>query len=65
VRALLPNSLYVRAAWERQEVAASTREGKTLQELYADYYQERHAAPPPQELVHAFEDLLDRVGVEL
>jgi DNA repair protein SbcD/Mre11 len=65
VRTLLPNALYVRAAWERQELVESTREGKTLQELYADYYQERHAAPPPQELVHAFEDLLDRVGVEL
>ena len=65
VRALLPNALYVRAAWEREAVAASTREGKALPELYSDYYQERHAAPPSPELVHAFEDLLDRVGVEL
>ena len=65
VRTLLPHALYVRAAWERAEVAETTREGRTLQELYADYYQGRHAAAPPQELMHAFEDLLDRVGVEL
>jgi exonuclease SbcD len=65
VRELLPNALYVRAAWEREEAAASTREGKTLPDLYADYYRERHATPPAPELVHALEDLLDRVGVEL
>ncbi len=65
VRALLPNALYVRATWEREEAVASSREGKSLQELYADYYQERHAAAPPEELMHAFEDLLDRVGVAL
>ncbi|MDQ3958573.1 MAG: exonuclease SbcCD subunit D [Actinomycetota bacterium] len=65
VRALLPNALYVRAAWEREAVAAASREGKSLPELYGDYYEERHAVPPSAELMHAFEDLLDRVGVEL
>jgi exonuclease SbcD len=65
VRALLPNALYVRAAWERETTEVSSREGKTLPELYGDYYQERHAAAPPPELMHAFEDLLDRVGVAL
>ena len=65
VRALLPNALYVRASWEREAAEVSSREGKTLPELYGDYYRERHAAAPPEELMHAFEDLLDRVGVSL
>ena len=65
VRALLPHALYVRAAWEREDVVESTREGKDLPELYADYYRERHAAAPPDELMHAFEELLDQVGVVL
>ena len=65
VRALLPHALYVRTTWEREVAVTTPREGKTLPELYGDYYQERNAVPPPPELMHAFEDLLDRVGVEL
>jgi DNA repair protein SbcD/Mre11 len=65
VREFLPNALQVYADYERRGAEVVTREGRTLPQLYGDYYEQRHGAAPAPPLVEAFEDLAAQVGAEL
>ena len=65
VRGFLPNALYVRARYEREQVEVESREGRGLQDLYTDYYRARHGSEPRPELVAGLNELLQEVPVEL
>jgi exonuclease SbcD len=65
VREFLPDALYVRAIYERDEERGERPEGMTLTELYSAYFQERHQTLPDDDLVMALTELVDEVGVSL
>lgn len=65
VRDFLPNALHVRAIYERVEADRVNREGMSLDDLYADYVREANGVDPPEELMAAFRELRDQVGVAL
>ena len=66
VRALLGNdALYVRADYPRESAGLQTREGMGLTELYSAYVEQRYEAPPSKELLEAFRELQEEVGVKL
>ena len=65
VREFLPDALYVRAVYERDDVRVERPEGMALTDLYSAYYQERHQTQPEDELVAALHELVDEVGVTL
>jgi exonuclease SbcD len=59
VRKLLPNAVHVLLSRPEEEVAAPERllEGRDPSELYAAYYQKKHAATPAPELLNLFREL--------
>lgn len=63
VRELLPNALYVKADYERDESERPSQSGRPLHELYADYHQHKHGVAPSGELMAAFNELAEEVGV--
>jgi DNA repair protein SbcD/Mre11 len=65
VRAFLPNALHVRAVYERAEAMPRTRDGMSLDELYADYVRKSSGVDPGAGLMDAFRELRDLVGVRL
>jgi hypothetical protein len=65
VRAFLPNALVVVADYERKEVSAEAREGRSLSEQYSDYVQEKRGVEPDPALRAAFDSLADEVGAHL
>ncbi|MDQ3619308.1 MAG: hypothetical protein M3391_04175, partial [Actinomycetota bacterium] len=65
VREFLPDALYVRAVYERDDARVERPEGMALTDLYSAYYQERHQTQPEDELVAALNELVDEVGVTL
>lgn len=52
----------VRADYPRPERERSSREGRTLEQLYADYYTEKEGVAPSDDLLAAFREILDEVG---
>ena len=54
--------VHVRAEYPRAESEAGARSGKTLDELYAVYYEEQEGVAPPVELVDAFREVMEEVG---
>jgi exonuclease SbcD len=65
VREFLPDALYVRADYERETVDMSSREGRSLPDLYAEFHAQKHGAQPAPELMGALGELLEEVPVEL
>lgn len=65
VRDFLPNALHVRAVYERAATEQVDREGMSLDDLYADYVRRSSGAAPSQDLMLAFKELRDQVGVAL
>lgn len=65
VRAFLPNALHVRAIYERAETEHTSREGMSLDDLYADYVRRSQGSEPGKELMDAFRELRAQVGVSL
>jgi exonuclease SbcD len=63
VREVLPNALQVYADYERKGYDLPAREGRSLTELYRDYWQHKKGVEPSTELVEAFEGLLSETGV--
>jgi exonuclease SbcD len=49
----------VRAEYPRAEAERPVRAGRTLGELYGDYYEQREGGNPPEELVAGFTELLE------
>lgn len=64
VREFLPDALYVRAEYDRGEVDVSAREGRSLDDLYGEYFRTRHGVDPKDELVSAFKSLVAEAGVD-
>ena len=52
----------VRSEYPRAEAELSARRGKTLDELYGDYYAEQEGLPAPDELLEAFRSVMEEVG---
>ena len=52
----------VRADYPRAESDASARVGKTLDELYGDYYMEAEGVTAPDELIAAFREVMEEAG---
>jgi exonuclease SbcD len=65
VREFLPDALYVRADYERETAEISSREGRSLPDLYAEFYAQKHGTQPAPELMGALGELLEEVPVEL
>ncbi len=54
--------VHVRAEYPRAETDASARMGKTLEELYAIYYEELEGVAAPPELLNAFREVMEEAG---
>jgi exonuclease SbcD len=52
----------VRADYPRAETESGARTGKSLDELYAAYYQDQEGVAPPAELLEAFREVMEEVG---
>ena len=65
VRRFLPDALYVRAVFERDENEVVDRKGVGLADLYREYSVARHGEPPSDELTAAFRELCDEVAIDL
>lgn len=65
VREILPDALYVKAEYPREEASVMNREGMTLSDLYEAYVLSQYGAPATDELKAAFRDLCDEVGVSI
>ncbi|MPZ71546.1 MAG: exonuclease subunit SbcD, partial [Actinobacteria bacterium] len=64
VREFIPDALYVRAQYDRDDVDSSSREGRPLDDLYGEYFRTRHGVDAKEELVEAFKGLVAEVGVD-
>ena len=53
----------VRAEYERVEVERRGAIGRPLDELYAEYHQEAHAAEPSSALMDLFRQISDEVDI--
>jgi len=62
-RLAFPYLVKVRAEFERPDVERSSRHGRPLTELYAEFCVEHHGAEPSEEIATALGDLLEEVGV--
>lgn len=66
VRALLGDDvLFVRADYPRDQAQLTSREGLSLDELYASYVLAHYESPPSVELMEAFHELREEVGATL
>jgi hypothetical protein len=65
VREILPDALYVKAEYPREETSLIDREGMTLSDLYEAYVLGQYGAPASDELKKAFRELCDDVGVSI
>jgi exonuclease SbcD len=65
VREFLPDALYVRAVYERDDAAFETREGRTVQDLYSEFHVRKHGTDATPELLGALNELLEEVPIEL
>ena len=63
VRSFLPNALQIHADYPRTEVELSEREGRSLTEIYGDYWMAKKGVDTPPEVAKAFAELMDEVGV--
>ena len=63
VRAALPNALHVRADYERAETETPSREGLPLDQLYAAFVREKRGVEPADDLMAAFRELQNELGV--
>jgi exonuclease SbcD len=52
----------VRAEYPRAEADTATRSGKSLDELYAIYYQDQEGVAAPEELIAAFREVMEEAG---
>ncbi len=52
----------VRAEYPQAEADPLVREGQPLDRLYAQYFQEREGAEPPEELLAAFREVMEDAG---
>ena len=64
VREFIPDALYVRAQYDRDETDPGSREGRPLDDLYGEYFRIRHGVDPKDELIEAFKGLVAEVGVD-
>ena len=62
-RAAFPYLVKVRAEFERPEVERTSRHGRPLMELYAEFYLSEHGSEPDADVAAAFAELLEEVGV--
>jgi exonuclease SbcD len=65
VREFLPDALYVRAEYERDSVTLASREGRSVSDLYGEFYAQKHGTEPAPELIGALGELLEEVPIEL
>jgi exonuclease SbcD len=65
IREFLPEALYVRADYERQTADISSREGRSVSDLYTEFYAQKHGAQPAAELMEALGELLEEVAIDL
>jgi exonuclease SbcD len=65
VREFLPEALYVRAVYERDTVDIASREGRSISDLYSEFYIRKHGAEPTPDLMGALAELLEEVPIEL
>jgi exonuclease SbcD len=52
----------VRAEYPRAETEQASRAGRSLDELYAAYFEEREGVAPPPELLAVFRELMEEAG---
>jgi exonuclease SbcD len=52
----------VRADYPRAEMERPSREGRSLDDLYAEYYEEREGSPPGDDLLAAFRAVMEDAG---
>jgi len=60
-REAFPFLVKVRAEYERPDSARSARADLTLPELYTEFHQAEHGAPPQDEVAAAFTDIMEEV----
>jgi exonuclease SbcD len=60
-REAFPFLVKVRAEYERPDTARSARADLTLPELYTEFHQAEHGAPPQDEVAAAFTDIMEEV----
>jgi DNA repair protein SbcD/Mre11 len=65
VRDFLPDALYVRAEYERDSVTFASREGRSITDLYGEFYAQKHGTEAAPELMAALAELLEEVPIEL
>lgn len=65
VHAFLPDALYVRVESPAREPVRAAHAGRGFRELYGEYHEQRHGAPPSAELLAELDSLVEEVGVEL
>ena len=63
IRSFLPHALQIHADYPRVETERIEREGRSLTEIYGDYWLARKGTEAPPEYSKAFTALMDEVGV--
>ena len=56
VREFLPDALYVRAVYEREDAGFESREGRGVEDLYSEFYVHKHGTEPASELLGALRE---------
>jgi hypothetical protein len=55
----------VRSVYERETADIASREGRSVAELYSEFYAQKHGTKPGSDLLGALGELLEEVPVEL
>jgi exonuclease SbcD len=63
IRSFLPHALQIHADYPRVEAERIEREGRSLTQIYGDYWLARKGTEAPPEYSKAFSALMDEVGV--
>lgn len=63
VRSFLPNALQIHANYPRAEIEMPDREGRSLTQIYGDYWVAKKGVEAPADVVKAFAGVMDEVGV--
>jgi exonuclease SbcD len=63
IRSFLPNALQIHANYPRTEIESIDREGRSLTEIYGDYWIAKKGVDAPPDVAKAFTEIMDEVGV--
>lgn len=63
IRSFLPNALQIHADYPRTDIESLDREGRSLTDIYGDYWMAKKGVEAPAGVSKAFAELIDEVGV--